>query len=387
MSVEAAFEALTFGAPVTARARYVVSAPPLHVLYEVDERGKHTPPRFQPWLDDLERIVPQHAVSVIDVRTDYDDSALDDGGANTLERIMSSLPVLPTENATDVYGNSILERTEWAYGGGDQERILERARAVAAQQGVTMSDEALMAAVQSRRSLSPRNEAAALAINQTFHIALLGAGVPHQDFTLERELFGEQQGARSIVVRIYTFHNLAVVDEVRSATSDGQQRAIWACTPVAGASRFEERLAIIYAAPLPFRHCFLQRTSPPLADYAANLQNFPWLPIGLTCREATRFFDWEAHTPRFSPLAVCAEWQVMTMTRRSNIVQRRANVAETRVRHRLLQAAAAADATRPRAGSARRDLLRRTHVRRGAPAAPVAAPADGDEHNVTSPEA
>ena len=81
----------------------------------------------------------------------------------------------------------------------------------------------------------------------------------------------------------------------------------------AGASRYEERLAIIYAAPLPFRHCFLQRKSPSLADYAANLRNFPWLPVGLTCREATGFFDWEAHTQRLSSLAVCAEWQVMSL--------------------------------------------------------------------------
>lgn len=125
--------------------------------------------------------------------------------------------------------------------------------------------------------------------------------MPHQDFILARALFGDQ-GARDIVIRVYTFHNLAVVDEVRSATSDGQQRSIWACTPVAGASRFAERLAIIYAAPLPFRHCFLQRTSPPLADFAESLRRFPWLPTGLTCREATGFFDWEAHTPRLSPI-------------------------------------------------------------------------------------
>jgi hypothetical protein len=141
-----------------------------------------------------------------------------------------------------------------------------------------------------------------------------------------------------MTVRVYSMATLLVASEVRTATSDGEQRALWACSALAGATQQAHRVAILYAAPIPFRHCFLQRVSPPLADFSPLLRNFPGMPLTTTCRSAVGFFDWRAQTPDMDALALLQHWQALPASERAALVHRRVAAAEARVRQRLRDA-------------------------------------------------
>jgi hypothetical protein len=92
---------------VSGVARYVVATPPFRTLYAVNG-SNHAEPRFQPWLEDIEALVPQNAVSEIDVLTSFEPEAHDDAGHNTLLRVNTRVPLGPHDRAEDVWGNHIL---------------------------------------------------------------------------------------------------------------------------------------------------------------------------------------------------------------------------------------------------------------------------------------
>jgi hypothetical protein len=121
---------LRIGAPVSGASRLVVATPPLRVLYEV-HGWNHRVPRFQPWLDDIAARVPQSAVSEIDIWTYFDDSAPDDAGRNVLAAVNASVPLGPHDRPEDVWGNHVLLQESWDYLGGERDRIIARARAMA----------------------------------------------------------------------------------------------------------------------------------------------------------------------------------------------------------------------------------------------------------------
>ena len=224
-----------------------------------------------------------------------------------------------------------------ASGHGERERIIARARAMARGLGLDdMSDEALYDTVVQKRASLNRDAAAALTASTAVHARL--AAVQHEDHMLRRSDFG-LGGVRRMRVRVYVLPMLLVASEVREATSNGQQRALWACSALAGASRQAERVAIFYTAPLPFRRCFLQRVSPPLSEFAVLLRNFPWLPLGTSCRDAISFFDWASQTDGFDAAAKFVAWQNMGGAARRALVQRRAAACEARVRRQLARAA------------------------------------------------
>lgn len=150
---------------------------------------------------------------------------------------------------------------------------------------------------------------------------------------MHRSDFGVRS-VRQMLVRIYLLPTLLVATEVRGAGSVGDARAMWACA-VLNVTNQAHRLAVLYAAPLPFREAFLQLESPPLARFARNLRNFPWLPLATSCRDAIGFFDWRRSTPQLDVRALLLRWQAMPAVERSALVHRRVAAAEERVRQRL----------------------------------------------------
>ena len=154
---------------------------------------------------------------------------------------------------------------------------------------------------------------------------------------LRRSDFG-QSGTRKITVRVYIFHDLLVADEVRDQASYGKQRSIWACSPLPGVTRQAERVAILFAAPLPFRLCFLQRESPRLVQFAPPLMFFPWISLQTTVRDAIGWFDHRGHTSGLDARALFARWRSMPAHERAALVWRRANTNEERVRQQLRDA-------------------------------------------------
>jgi hypothetical protein len=142
---------------------------------------------------------------------------------------------------------------------------------------------------------------------------------------MRRSDFGVRS-VRHMVVRVYTLPTLLVATEVRAAGSVGDARATWACAAMSVTNQ-AHRLAVLYAAPLPFRECFLQLESPPLARFARTLHNFPWLPLATTCRDATGFFDWHRATPELDVRALLQRWRAMPAAERAALVHRRVEAA------------------------------------------------------------
>ena len=157
---------LVVGAPVSGVARFVVATPPFRTLYAVNG-WNHVQPRFQPWLEDIEALVPQNAVSEIDVQTSFEPDALDDAGRNTLLRVNTSVPLGPHDRAEDVWGNHILLQESWDYLGGERDRVIARARSMARRLGLdAMSDDALYDSVVQKRASLNRDAARSLAANR-----------------------------------------------------------------------------------------------------------------------------------------------------------------------------------------------------------------------------
>jgi hypothetical protein len=150
---------------------------------------------------------------------------------------------------------------------------------------------------------------------------------------MHRSDFGVRS-VRQMLVRIYLLPTLLVATEVRGAGNVGNARAMWACAAL-NVTDQAHRLAVIYAAPLPFREAFLQNESPPLARFARNIRNFPWLPLATSCRDAIGFFDWHRSTPQLDVRALLLRWQAMTAAERAALVHRRVAAADAHVRQRL----------------------------------------------------
>jgi hypothetical protein len=231
-------------------------------------------------------------------------------------------------------------REDWDYLAlGDRARIIARARTVARRLGLHahMSDDSLYEALHEKRARRSPDNARLLAANRAMHAALaappLIPGLQHVDVTMHRSYFGVRS-VRQMLVRIYTLPTLLVATEVRGVGSVGNARAMWACAAL-NVTDQARRLAVLYAAPLPFREAFLQLESPPLARFARKLRNFPWLPLTTTCRDAVGFFDWHRATPQLDVRALLQHWQAMPAVERSALVHRRVAAAEARVRQRL----------------------------------------------------
>ena len=300
-----------FGAPTSSVSRFVVATPPFRTLYVVN-RWNHDRPNIEPWLEDIEGLVPPNAVSEIDVMVTLD-ADTHDPGHNTLLSVNASVALGPHDRAEDVWGNHVLTHEDWDYLAGDRARIIARARAMAQRLGLDMSDDALYDAVQHKRASLNRVAVSALATNRAFHAQL--AGLAHEDHVLRRSDFG-QSGTRMVIVRVFTFPDLFVADEVRHETSYGKQRSMWACSPLPGVTRQAERVAILFAAPLPFRLCFLQRESPRLAQFAPTLMFFPWISLQTTVRDAIGWFDHRGHTAGLDARALFARWRSIPTPRK-----------------------------------------------------------------------
>ena len=325
------------------------------VLFEVFRDHTHAVVALtnQPFLEDhVVQLLVDDAVTVLDVvtTTDFSDSqgALDELSMHAT--VDTVLPVGPNDNATDVYGNHLLVNEDWddlAVHGGRQ-RIISRARAVARRLGLAqhMSDDALYEALYNKRERRNPDNARRLALNRAVHAALsaqpLLQGLQHTDFTLHRSDYGIRS-VRSMQVRVYSLPpNLLVATELRDASSAGDARALWACSAL-NVTRQAERLAVLYASPLPFIECFLQEVSPPLVNFARTLLSFPWMPLDTTCRACIGFFDWRRNTAGLDVRAMLTEWLALTAAERAAIVHRRVREAEARARRRVREAARGGD--------------------------------------------
>jgi hypothetical protein len=90
------------------------------------------------------------------------------------------IPLVLHDRAEDVWGNHILLNESWDYLGGERDRIIARARAMARRLGLdAMSDDALYDSVVQKRASLNRDEARVLAANRAVHAQL--AGVPRED--------------------------------------------------------------------------------------------------------------------------------------------------------------------------------------------------------------
>jgi hypothetical protein len=292
----------------------------------------------QPFLHDVLAQLPDDAVTVIDLTTEADWSASQ--GLDSLETtaaVVHSLPIGAHDDPFDIYGNYKLQNEDWDHLAlGDRARIVARARAVARRLGLDahMSDDALYEALYEKRARRSPDNARLLAANRALHAALaappLVPALQHVDFTLHRSDFGVRS-VRNMVVRVYRLPTLLVATEVRAAGSVGDARGMWACAAL-NVTNQAHRIAVLYAAPLPFRECFLQLDSPPLARFARTLHNFPWLPLATTCRDAIGFFDWHRATPELDVRALLQRWRAMPAAERAALVHRRVEAAEARVR-------------------------------------------------------
>ena len=365
MSILDSFSALSIGASppspqgivVGARdrstKRFVVlkrAGQPHTVLLEVFRDHTHVavPPTNQPFLDDhVAQLLVDDAVTILDVETtaDWSESqgALDE--LSMQGTVVTVLPVGLNDRAEDVHGNHLLVNEDWddlAVHGGRQ-RIIACARAVARRLGLAqhISDDALYEALHNKRESRNPDNARRLALNRAVHAALaaqpLLPGLQHTDFTMHRSDYGIRS-VRSILVRVYSLPNLLVATEARDASSVGDARAMWACSAL-NVTRQAERIAVLYASPLPFIECFLQETSPPLARFARTLRSFPWMPLDITCRACIGFFDWRRNTDGLDVRALLQDWLAMTAAERAAIVPHRVRDAEARARRRVREAA------------------------------------------------
>ena len=80
---------LRFGAPTSSVSRFVVATPPFRTLYAVNG-WNHDHPNIEPWLEDIEGLVPPNAVSEIDVLVTLD-AETHDPGHNTNTRCSASM--------------------------------------------------------------------------------------------------------------------------------------------------------------------------------------------------------------------------------------------------------------------------------------------------------
>ena len=324
------------GAPHVEHLKYVLAKQngDSRYMFQILLNGRHVSP-LAPHIDT--HSLPDNALYILNVtqESDFADDLIDSYGIDF--EIETTIPLAPTDDANDVYGNYLLQNsTTWVHGGPtDRERMLARARGVLQRMGIVdVSDETILERFETetkRRSAQNRD---LLRRNQEMHYAL--RNVLHTDFSMSRSEFGARS-VRQMQIRVYRHRDVRIALEVRNGSSIGQARAMWACTRLDGVTQQDRRVAILYAAPLQFRNCFLQRESPPLSQFADVLRNFPWLPMAESCRAAIGWFDW--HRATDNPINVLDKWASMSAYERGRLVEHRAQAAEDAMRRRLDQSA------------------------------------------------